>query len=98
MNTILYLQITLAFLFPKNSVNHKLRGLHSHLPSGGIPGRGEGGTALWAEKKHSMEAESPDKSQVAVDLHIPLLKSHEFLIRGHFLTPGQTGNSWKRAN
>lgn len=101
MNIILYLQIPLACLFKKKkkkAVNHKLRGLHSHLPSGRIPGCGEGGTVLWAESKHSMEAKSPDKSQAAVNLHIPLLKSHEILIRGRFLTPRQTGNSWKRAN
>lgn len=64
MNIILHLKIDLVFLFPEKVVNHRLRGLQRHVPSGGMAGCGEGGTALQAEKKHSMEVALPDKSPV----------------------------------
>lgn len=65
MNIILYLKIDLVFLFPEKVVNHKLMGVQRYAPSGGMAGCGEGGTALQAEKKHSMEVAVPDKSPVA---------------------------------
>lgn len=40
-------------------------GVQRYAPSGGMAGCGEGGTALQAEKKHSMEVAVPDKSPVA---------------------------------